>query len=202
MSPGDQAQTAYAAFLERIAAAVADDATTQRIVDAYAEYMEVAGRAAASAAGTFEAYQALVTRALDDDMVRPFVTDAFQRFVRAVGQALGDGSPQASDVAAAAEVLGGAAWITAVATHAEPTAAVPIGRNDATRNPETATSTSVDVPAWTPDWDPAWSSGGDLARVEPTSGTGLASSRQSGSDPADLGEAEVNPSWGSTTLIG
>jgi hypothetical protein len=113
---GDEVQTAYHAFTERVAAAIGDDAVGQRITGAYQQYVDLAGQAAASAGPAFEAYHALLRAELGTDVVRPRVSEAFSRFMRSVSAAWQSPSSGPGEIATAAEVVLSAAFIAHAAS--------------------------------------------------------------------------------------
>jgi hypothetical protein len=122
---GDEVQTAYHAFTERVAAAIGDDAVGQRITDAYQQYLSLAGQAAPPTGAAFEAYRALLRAELGADAVRPRVSEAFSRFMRSVSAAWDSPSTGPGDVATAAEAVLSAAFIAHAA--GEPVDATPAG---------------------------------------------------------------------------
>ena len=121
---GDEVQTAYHAFVERVAAAIGDDAVGQRIAGAYQQYVTVAGQVGAPAGPAFEAYQALLRAELGTDAVRPRVVEAFSRFMRSVSAAWQSPSTGPGEIATAAEAVLSAAFIA----H---TAGEPVGHTPA-----------------------------------------------------------------------
>jgi hypothetical protein len=123
---GDEVQTAYHAFTERVAAAIGDDAVGQRITDAYQQYVSLAGQAAPPTGAAFEAYhayRALLRAELGTDAVRPRVSEAFSRFMGSVSAAWQSPSTGPGEIATAAEVVLSAAFIAHAAS--EPGAATP-----------------------------------------------------------------------------
>jgi hypothetical protein len=141
---GDEVQTAYHAFSERVAAAIGDDAVGQRITDAYQQYVSLAGQAAPPAGAAFDAYQAyraLLRTELGTDAVRPRVSEAFSRFMRSVSAAWQSPSTGPGEIATAAEVVLSAAFIAHAA--GEPVDATPASDGaqgtDGAARPEPAT---------------------------------------------------------------
>ena len=122
---GDEVQTAYHAFTERVAAAIGDDAVGQRITDAYHQYLSLAGQAASPTGAAFEAYRALLRAELGADAVRPRVSEAFSRFMRSVSAAWRSPSTGPGEIVTAAEAVLSAAFIAHAAN--EPVEATPAG---------------------------------------------------------------------------
>jgi hypothetical protein len=121
---GDEVQTAYHAFVERVAAAIGDDAVGQRITDAYQQYVSLAGQAAAPAGAAFDAYHALLRAELGTEAVRPGVAEAFSRFMRSVSAAWQSPSTGPGEIATAAQAVLSAAFVAQAASEpADPTPA-------------------------------------------------------------------------------
>ncbi|MBO9553561.1 hypothetical protein [Cellulomonas sp.] len=121
MTLRDQVEVAYAAFTERTAGAVGDDAATKRVADAYARLGEVAQQDPARAPAAFDEYRDLLARTVGSDSARAGVQDAFTRFLRAVGDAWPRDGAAPEDVAALADALHAAAWVAWVSTDGDPT---------------------------------------------------------------------------------
>ncbi|GIG23201.1 hypothetical protein Cch01nite_39250 [Cellulomonas chitinilytica] len=116
MTLRDQVEVAYAAFTERTAGAVGDDAATRRVADAYARLGEVAQQDPARLPAAFDEYRDLLARTVGADSARAGVQDAFSRFLRAVGDAWPRDGASPEEVAALADALHAAAWVAWVST--------------------------------------------------------------------------------------
>ncbi|MFC7622939.1 hypothetical protein [Microlunatus sp. GCM10028923] len=107
---------AYAAFVERVSAALADDQARNQLAVAFQQYATLADQALAPLARpAFESYRGMLRRQLSSDQVRPRVDEAFGRFTRALGSALATPPTEPAELAAIAEAMLGAAWLAAAA---------------------------------------------------------------------------------------
>jgi len=124
---------AYSVFVERVAAAVADDRITEQIAAAYGQYAALANQAQPAASHTaFESYRALLHNHLSPDPIRVHVLDAFRRFTLAAAAAWVDPPMDPAEVAAAAEAMQAAAWLATVASGTDLADDVPVAEAEVT----------------------------------------------------------------------